>query len=161
MGARRADARALLIRLANGRSLSQSEINAFANPGGADMRLTLLDRVARLSRLRRRSGRRQIVGYRTRLAMFAAPLLLLASAEGAHAHSWYPPRCCSGEDCRKVERIDFLPDGAMIMHAGPMKVMVPRFFVQEPSADGDAHICAVSIAIGIYLPVCVFMPGTS
>ena len=94
-------------------------------------------------------------------AMLASIPLLQGSRGQAHAHSWYPPRCCGGKDCKKVERIDFLPDGAMLMHAGPIEVVVPRYFLQEPSADGDAHVCAVAIAVGRYLPVCVFMPGTS
>jgi hypothetical protein len=63
-------------------------------------------------------------------------------------------------DCRKVDKIDFLPDGGMVMHAGYMEVVVPRNFVKEVSEDADAHVC-VSIATGTYRPICVFMPGTS
>jgi len=98
-----------------------------------------------------------LVGF----AMLAAPTMMLPSAQPVHAHSWYPDRCCSGKDCRKVDRIEFLPDGGMRMRAGPMEVLVPRHFVQELSNDADAHICAVSITEGKYEPVCVFMPGTT
>ena len=95
------------------------------------------------------------------LGVFAVSLLILPSADQVNAHSWYPLRCCARQDCRKVDKIDFLPDGGMVMHAGPIEVLVPRHFVQEPSEDGDAHVCTVSIATGTYLPVCVFMPGTA
>jgi hypothetical protein len=87
-------------------------------------------------------------------------LSALPSADPGNAHSWYPRRCCGGEDCRKVDKIDYLPDGDMVLHVGYIEVVVPRDFVKEPSEDTDAHVC-VSIATGTYRPVCVFMPGTS
>ena len=83
--------------------------------------------------------------------------LMLLGTEHASAHSWYPDRCCNGHDCRKVDKIDYLADGSMLMHAGAMHVFIPRYFVL--SEDGDAHVCAVSIAVDVYIPVCVFMPG--
>ena len=86
-------------------------------------------------------------------------LLMLLGTEHASAHSWYPDRCCNGHDCRKVDKIDYLADGSMLMHAGAMDVFIPRYFVQGLSEDGDAHVCAVSIAVDVYIPVCVFMPG--
>ena len=90
----------------------------------------------------------------------AGLLLVLPSADPGIAHSWYPRRCCGGEDCRRVDKIDYLPDGDMVLHVGYIEVVVPRDFVKEPSEDTDAHVC-VSIATGTYRPVCVFMPGTS
>ena len=95
------------------------------------------------------------------LAAFGAALATLTNLQQANAHSWYPQRCCGGNDCQKVDRIEFLPGGEMLMHAGRMKVLVPRYFVRELSEDGDAHVCAVSIVEGKYEPVCVFMPGTT
>lgn len=83
-----------------------------------------------------------------------------SSASQVKAHSWYPLRCCGGEHCRKVDKIDFLLDGGMVMHAGAMEVAVPSYFPQEPSEDGDAHVCAVPLATGTYVPVCVFLRGT-
>ena len=103
---------------------------------------------------------RQLVRCVARFAMFAAPLLMLPCAQQVNAHSWYPQRCCGGKDCRRVDTIDFLPNGGMLIHAGPIEVLVPPHFVQEPSEDGFAHVCAVSITAGKYEPVCVFMPGT-
>ena len=63
-------------------------------------------------------------------------------------------------DCRKVDKIDFLPSGDMVMHVGWIEVVVPRNFVKQPSQDADAHVC-ISFATGTFRPVCVFMPGTS
>jgi len=87
-------------------------------------------------------------------------LLVLPHGNHAKAHSWYPERCCGGQECRKVDKIDFLPSGDMVMHVGWMEVVVPRNFVKQPSQDADAHVC-ISFATGTFRPVCVFIPGTS
>jgi hypothetical protein len=93
--------------------------------------------------------------------------LLLAGVLGAalphvrpaYAHSWYPPRCCTGQDCKKVDRIDRLPDGGMIMYFGTFDVQVPAGFRQMPSQDADAHVCVYRNSIGRLVPRCVFMPA--
>ena len=108
--------------------------------------------------LRNRSSSVQVM--LVSLGVCAGSLSVLPSADPGMAHSWYPRRCCGGEDCRRVDKIDYLPDGDMIMHVGYIEVVVPRDFVKQPSEDTDAHVC-VSIATGTYRPVCVFMPGTS
>ena len=111
--------------------------------------------------LKRKDAKRKSVGVTlVWLGVYAASLLVLPTGDQVNAHSWYPQRCCGGQDCRKVDKIDFLPDGDMVMHVGYMEVVVPRNFVKEPSVDADAHVC-VSIATGTYRPVCVFIPGTS
>jgi len=94
------------------------------------------------------------------LGIFFECLTVLPSGDPARAHSWYPRQCCGGEDCRKVDKIDFLPSGDMVMHVGWIEVVVPRNFVKQPSQDAYAHVC-MSIATGTFRPVCVFMPGTS
>jgi hypothetical protein len=45
--------------------------------------------------------------------MTRALLLLLALTVPALAHSWYPPHCCSDQDCQpvKCEDISETPDG--------------------------------------------------
>jgi hypothetical protein len=113
-----------------------------------------------MSRKRKEPKRKSIGVMLVWLGVCAACLLLLPTADQVNAHSWYPQRCCGGQDCRKIDKIDFLPDGGMVMHVGYMEVVVPRNFVLEVSEDADAHVC-VSIATGTYRPVCVFMPGTS
>jgi hypothetical protein len=92
--------------------------------------------------------------------VYVASSCVLPTPDQVNAHSWYPRRCCGGQDCRKVDKIDFLPDGDMVMHVGFIEVVVPRNFIKEPSADADAHVC-ISIATGTFRPVCVFMPGIS
>jgi hypothetical protein len=94
------------------------------------------------------------------LGTFTGCLFVLPDGDQARAHSWYPRQCCGGEDCRKVDKIDLLPSGDMVMHVGWIEVVVPRNFVKQPSQDADAHVC-MSIATGTFRPVCVFMPGTS
>ena len=106
---------------------------------------------------KRRSGAKAALVW---LGVCAGSLSILPTVDLVNAHSWYPQRCCGGQECRRVDKIDFLPDGDMVMHVGYMQVVVPRNFVTQPSEDMDAHVC-VSIATGTFRPVCVFMPGTS
>ena len=87
-------------------------------------------------------------------------LLVLLCGNEAIAHSWYPRACCGAQDCRRVDKIDFLPGGEMIMHVGWMRVVVPPDFLRQPSHDSHAHVC-ISFATGTLRPICVFMPGTS
>ena len=86
--------------------------------------------------------------------------LIMPAGSQVNGHSWYPQWCCGGHDCRKVDKIDYLPDGDMIMHVGYIDVVVPSKFPKQPSQDANAHVC-VSIATGTYRPVCVFLPGTT
>jgi hypothetical protein len=113
--------------------------------------------------LQKRKGpkRRSNPGKLVWFAAFSGFLLILPTTERVNAHSWYPLRCCGGYDCRKVDKIDVLPDGSMIMHAGAVEVVVPRNFIREPSQDSDAHVCAIPLVPGTYVPVCVFLPGTT
>jgi len=91
-----------------------------------------------------------------------AVLILLATLLGpmpSHAHSWYPISCCSGQDCKRVDKIEPMEDGSMRMEVGAITVVVPRGFALQPSQDGDAHICIYAGREGQYLPRCVFMPA--
>ena len=82
-------------------------------------------------------------------------------ASRALAHSWYPARCCSGQDCRKVDRIESLPDGDALFHAGSISVVVPAEFMRLPSEDNETHVCVYRVGSGEYRPRCVFVPGAS
>jgi hypothetical protein len=97
------------------------------------------------------------------LALSVAVLLaLIAGLSGARhalAHSWYPARCCSGQDCRKVDSIEKLPDGDMLFRAGSISVVVPAEFMRLPSQDNDTHVCVYQVRGGEYRPRCVFVPG--
>lgn len=94
---------------------------------------------------------------------FAIPMplaltVLAPPADVARAHSWYPRECCNEIDCRRVDRIEPQPDGSVIMHAGPLSVLVPKSFPRRPSQDGDAHICVFVNLSGRLQPRCVFLP---
>lgn len=107
-------------------------------------------------------GRRHDRGpwHRLRCACGSAVLAIAADSSSLLlAHSWYPPACCTGQDCRKVDRIDHLPDGGLLMHFGGQQVVVPRGFEQLPSQDADAHVCVYRNALGRWVPRCVFIPA--
>src|SRR5215813_2607594 len=89
-----------------------------------------------------------------------APLLWL-SAIGAQAHSWYPKVCCNDKDCLIVDKVDALPDGAELFHAGSITVIVPKYFKRMPSQDSHVHLCYYRVFTGEYRPRCVFVPGDS
>ena len=102
---------------------------------------------------RPRSGMRH--GFLARVALAGAVLHPLP----LHAHSWYPPECCTGQDCKKVDRIETLPDGTLLMHFSGQQVIVPRGFTQQPSQDADAHVCVYRTVTGRWAPRCVFVPA--
>jgi len=97
------------------------------------------------------------------LAAFAAALALgaIGALTYAEAHSWYPPICCNDKDCRLVDKVDPLPDGAELFHAGSITVIVPRSFKRMPSQDSHVHLCYYRVFTGEYRPRCVFVPGDS
>jgi hypothetical protein len=95
-------------------------------------------------------------------ALPMAVLLLLSAIGGrAHAHSWYPQVCCNDKDCRTVDKVDSLPDGAELFHAGSITVIVPKHFKRMPSQDSHVHLCYYRVFTGEYRPRCVFVPGDS
>jgi hypothetical protein len=94
-------------------------------------------------------------------AIALAPGPFLPDSSRALAHAWYPVRCCSGEDCRKVDRIEHLDDGDALFHAGSISVVVPAEFLRLPSEDNETHVCVYRIGSGEYRPRCVFVPGAS
>jgi hypothetical protein len=81
------------------------------------------------------------------------------SPRRTHAHSWYPPQCCNENDCRKVDRIDELSNGDLVMHFGSQDVLVPSGFEKHPSRDQNAHVCVYRTITGRWAPRCVFLPG--
>jgi hypothetical protein len=98
-------------------------------------------------------------------AVLAMVVLLMLSAIGglarARGHSWYPPLCCNDKDCLVVDKVDSLPDGAELFHAGSITVIVPKLFKRMPSQDSHVHLCFYRVFTGEYRPRCVFVPGDS
>ncbi len=95
----------------------------------------------------------------TAVALALALGAVLLAARHAVAHSWYPEKCCGGQDCRKVDSIEKLPDGYMLFRAGPISVVVSDEFMRLPSPDNDTHICVYQVRSNEYRPRCVFVPG--
>jgi hypothetical protein len=98
------------------------------------------------------------------LALTLAALVLpntIGNLAGVQAHSWYPPLCCDNKDCMMVDKIDALPDGGELFHAGSITVLVPRHFKRMPSQDSHVHLCFYRVFTGEYRPRCVFVPGDS
>ena len=91
------------------------------------------------------------------LSMFGAGVKF----SSARAHSWYPQTCCNDKDCRIVDKVDALPDGAELFHAGSITVIVPKHFKRMPSQDSHVHLCFYRVFTGEYRPRCVFVPGDS
>ena len=98
--------------------------------------------------------------------MKLVPTILLAcvvsaSASGrADAHSWYPMRCCSDNDCAPVIRSVPAPGGKWVtsIHG---TVFVPSSFSAEVSQDNDAHVCMAPdpTTAGKMNLLCFFEPG--
>lgn len=88
----------------------------------------------------------------------AWPFLLAA---GTAAHSWYPHRCCTEQDCVRVDRIERRPDGSLLVTAGHIDVEIPKGFPAEPSLDHDAHVCTFRDIMGRHVPRCLFLPAES
>src|SRR5262245_39314966 len=84
----------------------------------------------------------------------------------AHAHSWYPPECCSGNDCAPVERMTWLvPAGGglpllVVTSKHGTAVIAPDFPVRQ-SKDGRMHVCMLHSATDPFADIvvtCLFMP---
>lgn len=76
-------------------------------------------------------------------------------------HSWYPPECCSGQDCLPVEAVEHRVDDTLLRAHGiwwPLKAAKRRL----SSPDGEWHICIYDFGDGKGLQiVCVFEPAGS
>ena len=57
------------------------------------------------------------------------------------AHSWYPPECCSGIDCKPVscEDLEQLNDGKVLYKPGGYTFAKSQV---SPSQDANCHVCA-------------------
>lgn len=66
-------------------------------------------------------------------------VVLLLSCASAAAHEWYPPFCCSGNDCEPVvdSRVEAQPEGGYLLDK---KFYVPPAAVRK-SEDGRFHAC--------------------
>ena len=93
------------------------------------------------------------------LAVVATCPLLVSGILPALAHSWYPEKCCAGNDCAKVDSIEKLDDGDLLFRVGSISVVVAAEFKRLPSPDSDTHVCVYRVGNGEYRPRCVYVPG--
>ena len=83
-------------------------------------------------------------------------------ASNAIAHSWYPLRCCSDNDCGKITKMIVLPNGDMdiTIHVitssreFDIQAIFPSDFLMEKSEDGDNHACIIEYN---NTPKCLFV----
>jgi hypothetical protein len=95
------------------------------------------------------------------LSMLPLAAAVVFSMGPAAAHSWYPRWCCQDQDCTKVDRMLWNPDGTLHLESGPVSVDVPKNFLIQPSQDTDAHMCVYKDPTGRNVIRCVFLPATS
>ena len=86
--------------------------------------------------------------------------LLIGMAVPATAHSWYPIRCCSGEDCAPVIR-KVPAEGGKWVTSSRGTVFVPNSFRTDASRDNESHICMQTdpVVKGRMKLLCYFEPG--
>jgi len=96
---------------------------------------------------------------RLALSLAAGLAFGVVFSDMGHAHSWYPAKCCTGHDCKKVDSIEKLDDGDLLFRAGAISVVVPAEFMRLPSPDNETHVCVYQVGSGEYRPRCVFVPG--
>ena len=108
--------------------------------------------------------RSAIVMMRMALGLIASALLAAGPAFPAHAHSWYPADCCSGEDCAPVEALAWVtPADAeqprLVVTTARGQAIIPYGFPVKPSQDSRMHVCMMYDHFGEMTVLCVFMPA--
>lgn len=86
------------------------------------------------------------------MRLFFAFLFALSSTL-ATAHSWYPPFCCSDQDCHPIVCNELVGSGDAIIYRG---VTFGKNTIR-PSMDDTCHVCISKAGKGL----CVFtLPST-
>lgn len=90
-------------------------------------------------------------------------ILAFAPLAPAAAHSWYDPRCCTGNDCHRAAKVEALPNGDRLVTAdnGMVVEVKASFAAIHPSQDADYHICYYFTWRGEPRPRCLYVPGSS
>lgn len=85
------------------------------------------------------------------LFVAAAIVAVFLCAVGASAHSWYPPECCSDQDCfpLKSEDVKATPDGYQLATGE----FVPTAKA-KPGRDDQYHVCKNTAGV-----ICFFTPS--
>lgn len=88
-------------------------------------------------------------------------LLLLGTAGGARGHDWYPPRCCSGFDCRPIEMedVELRPEGFFIPESGEtIPYADPRIRRTPPEGGPLYHRCSRG-GVPEGQTICLYIPN--
>lgn len=93
-------------------------------------------------------------------------LALAGMMTTAWAHSWYPVRCCSGDDCQPlpIEAVTEVDGGWRIDLVDPVHGEVHEFVpvsAAEPSRDGNYHACFRPAGYVVDRIRCLFVPLSS
>jgi hypothetical protein len=98
------------------------------------------------------------VGLLLSLGIAAA---VAVATKHARAHEWYPPQCCSGNDCRPIRQddVELRPDGFFVKESGEL---IPygdvRIRKTPPEGGASFHRCSVGgKAEGATL--CLYIPN--
>lgn len=101
----------------------------------------------------------------TRIFLTLCYLLMPASAA---AHDWYPPECCSEQDCAEVIDVESFTIPTMEQSLPLMAVrtkfgsaVVPPNFRYRISPDNKMHACMHPLPNGTMRLLCLFLPPSS
>jgi hypothetical protein len=96
------------------------------------------------------------------LALSTIPTVSIAPA---HAHSWYPRECCSGQDCKPADGLEIDARGGKVVVVGHHRIRIPSGFPVRSSPDTRIHICYRHVSWpeegAFTMPFCVFLPSQS
>ena len=97
--------------------------------------------------------------FRCLLAPLLSTTLLLVTPSAAH--DWYPPECCSGQDCAPVTAVSFVASSpnelpVMVVTTEYGTKPVPRTLTPRESPDGRMHACIYQGNL-----ICLFLPPTN
>lgn len=90
-------------------------------------------------------------------------VLFITIKAPAKAHSWYPPECCSDQDCAEVIKTIELPNGDLEVTSKHGTVLITKKTPRKQSLDNKEHVCMLpnyeEIPVGYkHFVVCYFVP---
>jgi hypothetical protein len=89
-------------------------------------------------------------------AVVALAVIVLFALTLAQAHDWYPPECCSGRDCFRVDADELVETRSGDWLYVPRNITFPRDKVR-PSQDRHFHVCIGNSAYNDGQPLCAFV----
>ena len=89
----------------------------------------------------------------------AAGVLWIASP--VCAHDWYPPRCCSGADCRpiRMDDVELRPNGFFVKESGEL-IPYTDVRIRKTPPEGGAHYHRCSVGgTPMGTTMCIYIPN--